>query len=201
MTYVKLTVGYGLLPDGTKPSPESMMIAYWWGSVEFTWQQLYSQSPSYKSVPWISISSFKMTATSPRQQWVNMYMNRYEWHLTKGLLPVTQNCGLRMHRECWERFPRHRIQRKPPVSDPGMHYGTCVTRVPWCMWGSLTHHGGENVPGIPDACAICNFTYLARGPWRRWSILRKNIRKFQTHLTARSQYLSALTRHQLDTQK
>ena len=24
--------------------------------------------------------------------------------------------------------------------------------------------GGENVPGIPDACATCNFTYLARGP-------------------------------------
>ena len=26
----------------------------------------------------------------------------------------------------------------PRVSDPGMHHGTCVTRVPWCMPGSLT---------------------------------------------------------------
>ena len=26
----------------------------------------------------------------------------------------------------------------PRVSDPDMHYGTCVTRVPWCMTGSLT---------------------------------------------------------------
>ena len=26
----------------------------------------------------------------------------------------------------------------PPVSDPGMHHGTCVTHVPWCMPGSLT---------------------------------------------------------------
>ena len=81
-----------------------------------------------------------------------------------GLLPDAKNCGLRMRLECWERFPRHRLQRKPLVSDPGVHHGTCVTRVPWCMLGSLTRGGGENVPGIPGACATCNFTYLARGP-------------------------------------
>ena len=71
-----------------------------------------------------------------------------------------------MHRECRERFPRHRLQRKPLVSDPGMHHGTCVTHVPWCISGSQTLGGGENVPGIPGACATRNFTYLARGPWR-----------------------------------
>ena len=38
------------------------------------------------------------------------------------------------------------------VSDPGMHHGTCVTHVPWCMLGALTRGGGENVPGIPVAC-------------------------------------------------
>ena len=79
-----------------------------------------------------------------------------------GLLPDTLNCGLRMRRKC---FPRHRLQRKPLVSDPGMHHGTCVTHVPWCMSGSLFSGGGENVPGIPGACATRNFTYLARGPW------------------------------------
>ena len=26
----------------------------------------------------------------------------------------------------------------PRVSDPGMHHGTCVTHVPWCIPGSLT---------------------------------------------------------------
>ena len=26
----------------------------------------------------------------------------------------------------------------PQVSDPDMHYGTCLTHVPWCMPGSLT---------------------------------------------------------------
>ena len=50
-------------------------------------------------------------------------------------------------------FPRRRFQRKPVVSDPGMHHGTCVTHVPWCMSGSLTCGDGENVPGIPGACA------------------------------------------------
>ena len=47
---------------------------------------------------------------------------------------------------------RHRLQMKPLVSDPGMHHGTCMTHVPWCMAGSLTRGGGENVPGIPGAC-------------------------------------------------
>ena len=49
--------------------------------------------------------------------------------------------------------PRRQFQRKPLVSDPGMHHGTCVTHVPWCMSGSLTCDEGGNVPGIPGACA------------------------------------------------
>ena len=50
-------------------------------------------------------------------------------------------------------FPRGRLQRKPLVSDPGMHHGTCVTHVPWCMSGPLRRGGGENVPDILGACA------------------------------------------------
>ena len=50
-------------------------------------------------------------------------------------------------------FPTRRLQRKPLVSDPGMHHGTCVTHVPWCISGSLTCGGRENVPSIPGACA------------------------------------------------
>ena len=50
-------------------------------------------------------------------------------------------------------FARRRFQRKLLVSDPGMHHGTCVTHVPWCMPGSPTCGDGENVPGIPGACA------------------------------------------------
>ena len=55
--------------------------------------------------------------------------------------------------------------RKLLVRDLGMHHVTCVTHVPWCMSGSLTSGGGENVPGIAGACANQNFTYLVRGPW------------------------------------
>ena len=39
------------------------------------------------------------------------------------------------------------------VSDPGTHHGTGVRHVPWCLSGLLTRGGGENVPGIPGACA------------------------------------------------
>ena len=46
-------------------------------------------------------------------------------------------------------FPRHRIQWKPRISDPGMHHGTCVTHVPWCMSGLLTHGGGKTFPAFP----------------------------------------------------
>ena len=62
-------------------------------------------------------------------------------------------------------FPHHQIQRKPLVRDPGMNYGTCVRHVSWCISGSLTRGGMENVPG---ACAIRNFTYLVRAPWVYW---------------------------------
>ena len=82
-----------------------------------------------------------------------------------GLSTDTQNCRLRMRREYRERFPRHRLQRKPLTSDPDMHHGPCVTHGPWCMSGSLTRGGGENVPGIPGACATRKFVYLVRGPW------------------------------------
>ena len=82
------------------------------------------------------------------------------WYQVMGLFPDM----LRMRRECRERFPRHWLQRKPLVSDPGMHHGTRVTHVPWCMSGSLTRAGREHVPGIPDACRSRNFTCLATGP-------------------------------------
>ena len=62
-------------------------------------------------------------------------------------------------------LPRHWLQRKPQVSDSGMHHGTCLTHVSWCMSGLLTRGGGETVPGIPGACATLNFGYLARGPY------------------------------------
>ena len=50
-------------------------------------------------------------------------------HHCIGLLQDKLNCRLRISRECRERFPRYRVQRKPLVSKPVMQYGTCVTHV------------------------------------------------------------------------
>ena len=64
-------------------------------------------------------------------------------------------------------FPRRRLQRKPLVSDAGMHHGTCVTHVPWCLSGSLTRGGGENVPGIPGACAPAILRIWQEAHWNQ----------------------------------
>ena len=76
-----------------------------------------------------------------------------------SIRPLTKYVKLRlyMRRECRERFPRHRLQRKPLVGDPDMHHGTCVTHVPWCMSGLLTRGGGENDSGISGACTDPRF--------------------------------------------
>ena len=50
------------------------------------------------------------------------------WQGTMGLLPDTENCEVRMRRECRERFPRHRSLAIP----------TCITASAWRMPGSLT---------------------------------------------------------------
>ena len=64
-------------------------------------------------------------------------------------------------------FPHRRFRRKPLVSEPGMHHGTCVTHVPWCMSGSLTCGGGENVLGIPGACAPAILRIWQEAHWGR----------------------------------
>ena len=99
------------------------------------------------------------------------------WQLTPFPGPLTRYlyCGLRMRLECREHFPRHPLQRKPLVTDPGMHQGTCDTHMPWCMSGSLTRGGGENVPDIPGACANRNFTYMARGSWHTRTCLSSTL--------------------------
>ena len=117
--------------------------------------------------------SSSVTAYAPDQDYISLQaIGSTTENITKPmlvkamcLLPNTSTCGLCMHRECGKRFPCHRLQRKPLVSDPDMHHDTFVAHVPWCMSGSVTRGGGGNVSGIPGACVTRNFTYLARGPW------------------------------------
>ena len=79
-----------------------------------------------------------------------------------------------MRRECRERFSWHR----------GLTIHGWITARTWrtcrdacqdrCIAVSFEVCGGENVPGIPGACAISNFTYLARGPCQ-WSNVENKI--------------------------
>ena len=75
-------------------------------------------------------------------------MSDFQKKLT-GPLSNTQNCWLRMRREFQERFPGHRLHRKPVVTYLGMHHGTCVTHVPWCMLGLLTRGGRKAFSTFP----------------------------------------------------
>ena len=54
-----------------------------------------------------------------------------------------------MRWEYRERFPRHRLQRKPPINDPGMHHGTCVMHMPWCMSWSPKLVAGKTFLAFP----------------------------------------------------
>ena len=76
-----------------------------------------------------------------------------------GLLPDTQNCGLRMRRECWEHFLRH---RGLAIRHASRHVRDACRDSKLAV--SFEVGGGENVPGIHGASATRNFTYLARGP-------------------------------------
>ena len=82
-----------------------------------------------------------------------------------GLLPDTYNYGLRMHRECRERFPRQHLLAIPT--------GITARALRTCRDACRDHNlavsfevgGGEIVPSIPGACATNNFMYPVRGPW------------------------------------
>ena len=72
-------------------------------------------------------------------------------------------------------FPRNPLQRKPLISDPGMHHGTSVTHLQSYMPGSLTRGGEDNVLGIPGVCATRSFTYLVRGPCNRIRLVQEQL--------------------------
>ena len=120
-------------------APSHYLNQCWLLIKEVLWhlpKQLHSEWPSYYSVNWFL-----------------PYFKHYR-HISYG--PLTRYVKLRVaHAPGMPRTfpPAAEIQRKPRVSDPDMHHGTCVTHVPWCMSGFLTRGGGENVPSIPGACA------------------------------------------------
>ena len=48
------------------------------------------------------------------------------------------SCKIRKSRDTHAPGMPGTFSSSPRVGDPGMHHGTCVTHVPWCMPGSLT---------------------------------------------------------------
>ena len=70
----------------------------------------------------------------------------------------------------------------PQVSDLGMHHGTCVTHVPWCMPGSLTNgflwnrRRGKTFPAFP-AHARPQFCISGKRPMH-WQSLLNNFHRW-----------------------
>ena len=124
--------------------------------------------------------------------WMKSYIFCLEFHWTffcrvrsiKKTLAIASGNGLMLNRNKVYHGPLSRYVKlwivhapgmpetfspPPQISVPDMHHDTFVTRVAWCVPGSLTSGflwswGGENVPDIPSACATRNFTSLVRGP-------------------------------------
>ena len=122
----------------------------------YIWGNLSSRPICHLSIMWIWIPSVHVVQTVMKEMlWASYQLRKIAGCAYAG------NAG--------NVFPCHRRQRKPLVSDPDMHHGTCVAHVSWCMSVSLTRGGMGNVPVIPGACANLNFTYLSRGPWHNTS--------------------------------
>ena len=135
----------------------SMVILDLWWSVWLT-NTLYhftTIGPFYWSIHvWKgekrSSKSFTTATTWYLQQHAQKYLtNRITW----ASYQIRKIAGCACAGNAGNVFPRRRFQRKSLINDPGMHHGTCVPHVPWCMLGSFTCGDGENVPGIPGACA------------------------------------------------
>ena len=60
------------------------------------------------------------------------------------------------------------IAVRPFVEKIDSGTSTQIIRVAVYLYTKLAR--GENVPGIPGACATRNFAYLVRGPWVEYSI-------------------------------
>ena len=100
--------------------------------------------------------------------WNTIYRHRRpfrSWRFIMGLLPDTQICGCACAGNAGNVFPvtagkrsRH-ASRHVRHARAVMHVGIANQRFP------LKSAAGENVPGIPGACATCNYPYLVRGPW------------------------------------
>ena len=65
----------------TKPLSEPVLNLHYWGTVAFTREQFHD-SPSYYLCNTFEIYSFKITASSPRGQWVKLILvGQHKYHI------------------------------------------------------------------------------------------------------------------------
>ena len=67
LIWVNNVSGNGLMPDGTKPLPDSMLTYHWWGPAASTCKQFHGKCSGYQLVK-VENYTFKITATSPSSQ-------------------------------------------------------------------------------------------------------------------------------------
>ena len=91
------------------------------------------------------------------------YIPQYQWCATMGLLQIRKFAGWACAGNAGTVFPATDFKGNGLVSDPDMYHGTCVTHVPWCKSGSLTHGGGETFPAHaqPANLRICQEAHLS----------------------------------------
>ena len=136
--------------------PNSIQISSQWGQrfiliPHFIWGNIWYLNKSYascKEQPMVLVFENVITTSAKTRRYGDaMHLHRTSeitWEYIKQRIPIhgplTRYAKLRVANAPGMpgMFPRHRLQRKPLVSDPGMHHDTCVTHVPWCMSGSLT---------------------------------------------------------------
>ena len=131
---------------------------YWMHWAYYPTLKLYERQPLWNHIYRSFISKIYFDSESSRFYMGCNYLSM-PWRQWQFNQTAWTSCQIRKIAGCactgnvGNIFPRNRLQRKLLVSEPGMHHGTCVTHVPWCMSGSLTRGGWENVTGIPGACA------------------------------------------------
>ena len=123
-----------------------------WKSHQLLWCQ-YHYAPYVFN--WSFVIKYLHQTRPPNSRQLNDQWASYQ---------IRKIAGCACARNAGNVFPCRQFQRKPLVSDPGMHHSTCVPHVPWCMSGSLTcGDGGKRSRRMRTR----NFAYLARGPWHQ----------------------------------
>ena len=76
-TWVNISSGNGLLPDGTKPLPEPMLNHHQKGGVTFIWGQFHKILQVSITKIGLKITQLKFLLKSPREQWVKNIFNQW----------------------------------------------------------------------------------------------------------------------------